>query len=178
MNDTNICPICYENIYQKDTHLQPCCNHKFHIECLMFWFLGKRNKKESLICPMCRTQNCFNLNEHTEKFLKTPITRSKYKLFEKIYTSEVKTLLNKCDLLKVAECKTQVVIKIMNRVFENPLLLVKNKNFNKTVKERIEFLTKELVKIRKKINKETYYNATYILEECGDIYNMYLVNFK
>lgn len=178
MTDTNTCPICYENMYQKDKYVQSCCNHTFHVVCLLIWFLNQNKKKECVSCPMCRCPTQFDLNEEINNFLKKTVTRNRYKIFEKIYTLEVKNLLNACEVLKGQENKTQIVIKIMDRVFQNPLIMIRNKNFNKTVIGKINCLSKEICNIKEKIRKETYHDCLYTLEKYGEIYNKHLIDFK
>ena len=170
-----MCPICYENINSQDEIKQNCCGQKFHKKCLTSWFLKKKVEK---CCPYCRSSCDFNTGEIKEELYSKPLTRSKYKMFEKIYCHNVRTLLNKCEVQKNREDKTKTMIEVMETVFEHPLILINKPIFNKTVKAKIDELRVDNKKNRDVINKETYYRAVEILENSDEIYETYLSYFN
>lgn len=170
------CPICYDKISATEQITQSCCDQTFHIDCLLTWFLSQKNTVNS--CPYCRSNCDFNIDKFKDLIYSKPITRSKYKLFEKIYCKKVKYFLNKCEVQRVKEEKTKTMINIMETVFENPLVLIKKPIFNNVVKAKIEELKVENYKNREVLNKDTYYRATEILSNVNEVYNTYLSNFK
>ena len=168
------CPICYEKILKNDEYKQNCCSQSFHGDCLLFWFL----KKKESICPFCRSECDFELDKLKEKVYSKPVTRSRYKFFEKIFCSDVKTLLAQCEKSISKEKKTEIVINIFKLVFANPIILVSNSKFNEVVNNKIKELKIDNQKNRNDINKDLYYRATEILENVNVIYNTYLYYFK
>jgi len=169
------CPICYDKVFENDKIIQHCCGQIFHKKCLTFWFL---KKKKETCCPFCRTSCNFNSNKIKVELYSKPLTRSRYAMFEKIYCNDVQKALNKCELQRNREEKTQAMIEVMRTVFEHPQVLINKSVFNKTVKKKIDELIVENMKNKFIINKETYYRATEILESVNHIYKTYLSDFK
>ncbi len=51
---SEVCPICHEQLHNgalNGVYTIPECKHKYHTECMMFWFQTQGNRTS---CPMCR----------------------------------------------------------------------------------------------------------------------------
>ena len=50
----DICPICFENIYELQSICILNCKHKYHFECISKWHFNQLKSNNFTTCPTCR----------------------------------------------------------------------------------------------------------------------------
>jgi hypothetical protein len=148
-NEEEICPICYEILYEKISHTIMECEHKFHSSCLIEWFRTSNNTS----CPYCRNTkdrelNCYN--RYNDILFNMKVKFSKTKKSPKEFTK----LINQYQKLKLKvrmlDKEYKEVCKKVNKIDRNlsykeyltqRKLLMKNKRsiFKRRSRRRIKF---------------------------------------
>mmetsp|Transcript_31228 Transcript_31228/g.30873 ORF Transcript_31228/g.30873 Transcript_31228/m.30873 type:complete len:80 (+) Transcript_31228:224-463(+) len=51
------CPICQEDMKEMSelVYCKVGCGHNFHIKCMKIWAEHKVSQRDSITCPLCRT---------------------------------------------------------------------------------------------------------------------------
>ena len=60
------CPICYDEIYNRNNALLTDCGHSFHYSCIINYDYKNSFDNNGIYCPICRQDmgNYYNLNEN------------------------------------------------------------------------------------------------------------------
>lgn len=134
MNST-ICPICYENIDNKNV-TTTSCGHQFHTDCLLKSFNNRSNK----VCPYCRNKL---INDNAPKNFNDVIGITVNDLFE--YMGEIDDIYTESDLLHTVKNLniqnnqlSPELARIVKSAEENIQLLNQIKNGNEQKKELLK----------------------------------------
>lgn len=118
IRQTNICPICYDNIYNEKTIMNGCCSNAFCFKCIFKWIAINKS------CPLCKEN--INLGDIMVVDNNIPNYYAlEYDTSMQIHENNDK-ICNLANIIKSGDNKKILLFSEFDKTFENVIELFKN----------------------------------------------------